>query len=153
MERLSVNKKNFLIINGPNLNLLGTREPEIYGHQSLDDIQDWTQKELDKLEGFSLQLEWFQSNIEGEIVEKIQSAAKGKYHACIINPAAYSHTSVAILDALKILEIPVIEVHLSNTHRRESFRQTKLTAKASTIIMEGLGHISYYLAVLSQLKD
>lgn len=146
-------KKSFLIINGPNLNLLGTREPEIYGNMSLKDIQEFTTKKLDNVEGFEIECEWFQSNIEGELVDKIQSANLRNYDACIINPAAYSHTSVAILDALKSLKIPVIEVHLTNTHKRESFRQTKLTAKASTIIMEGLGHISYYLAVLSQLKD
>lgn len=145
--------KNFLVINGPNLNLLGKREPEIYGSRTLEDIQEWTEAELRKLSSHQVKLDWFQSNIEGEIVTKIQAARESSYDACIINPAAYSHTSVAILDALKMLEIPVIEVHLSNTHRRESFRQVKLTAKASTIIMEGLGHISYYFAVLSQLKD
>lgn len=145
--------KKFLIINGPNLNLLGTREPEIYGHKSLNEIQSWTEKELAKLDEHQFELTWFQSNIEGEIVNRIQASREEAFDACIINPAAYSHTSIAILDALKLLDVPVIEVHLSNTNRRESFRQVKLTAKASTIIMEGLGHISYYLAVLSQLKD
>lgn len=140
-------KTKFLIINGPNLNKLGTREPEIYGSLTLSDIEKHT---LHKLQNHQVQLEWFQSNIEGEIVEKIQQSI-GKYKALIINPAAYSHTSVAILDALKLLDFPIIEVHLSNTHKREEFRQIKLTAKASTAIMEGLGKDAYYLAVLSQL--
>lgn len=140
----------FLIINGPNLNLLGQREPEIYGSQTLKEIQDLTES---KLKDRAVDLEWFQSNHEGEIVEKIQKLDQSQTKALIINPAAYSHTSVAILDALKIIEIPIIEVHLSNTNLREDFRAVKLTAKASTIIMEGLGNISYYLAVLSQLDN
>jgi 3-dehydroquinate dehydratase-2 len=139
----------FLVINGPNLNMLGLREPEIYGDKTLDEIQRHTES---LLQNENVQTEWFQSNIEGEIVGKIQSLAGGDYKALIINPAAYSHTSIAILDALKMVDVPVVEVHLSNTHRRESFRQRKLTAKASTIIMEGLGVNAYYFAILSQLK-
>jgi 3-dehydroquinate dehydratase-2 len=142
----TINK--FLIINGPNLNMLGTREPEVYGSMTLDQIKDFTQAEIkDK----NCQLEWYQSNIEGEIVDRIQQATKQDFKALVINPGAYSHTSVAILDALKLLKIPVIEVHLSNTHRREEFRQVKLTAKSSTIIMEGLGKNSYLMAIFSQL--
>ena len=141
-------KKKFLIINGPNLNMLGTREPEIYGNMSLNQIKDFTQAEIkDK----NCQLEWYQSNIEGEIVDRIQQASKQDFKALVINPGAYSHTSVAILDALKLLKIPIIEVHLSNTHLREEFRQVKLTAKSSTIIMEGLGKNSYLMAIFSQL--
>jgi 3-dehydroquinate dehydratase-2 len=140
--------KKFLIINGPNLNMLGTREPEIYGNMTLNQIKDFTQAEIkDK----NCQLEWYQSNIEGEIVDRIQQASIQDFKALVINPGAYSHTSVAILDALKLLKIPVIEVHLSNTHRREEFRQVKLTAKSSTIIMEGLGKNSYLMAIFSQL--
>lgn len=138
----------FLIINGPNLNMLGTREPETYGSLTLKEIQDFTEKSLDQ---DNVSLEWFQSNIEGEIVTKIQEAINKKYKALIINPGAYSHTSVAIYDALQMIKFPVIEVHLSNTHRREEFRQTKLTAKASTIIMEGLGKLAYLTAVKTQL--
>lgn len=138
----------FLIINGPNLNKLGTREPEIYGSLTLKEIQDFTNSSLkDK----NVNIEWFQSNIEGEIVTKIQEALEQDLKALIINPAAYSHTSVAIFDALCMVKCPVIEVHLSNTHRREDFRQTKLTAKASTIIMEGLGKLAYLTAVNTQL--
>ncbi len=142
--------KNFLIINGPNLNMLGKREPEIYGTQTLFDIEKKTNQLLAG-DIKDLTLTWFQSNIEGEIVSRIQKAQSEHLDALIINPGAYSHTSVAILDALKMLKCPIIEVHLSNTHRREDFRQTKLTAKASTIIMEGLGPNAYYLAIKSQL--
>jgi 3-dehydroquinate dehydratase II len=143
-----MNSNKFLIINGPNLNMLGSREPETYGSLTLEQIKEFTEKSLlsDKVV-----LEWYQSNIEGEIVTKIQEASKLSYKALIINPGAYSHTSVAIYDALQMIKCPIIEVHLSNTHRREEFRQAKLTAKASTIIMEGLGKIAYLTAVKTQL--
>ena len=142
-------KKKFLIINGPNLNLLGTREPEIYGALSLEQIIKHTET---KLSEHDVDLDWYQSNIEGEIVSKIQEAAKsGTINALVINPAAYSHTSIAILDALKLLKCNVIEVHLSNTHAREDFRSTKITAKASKSIMEGFGKDTYFLAIYSQL--
>ena len=140
-------QKKFLIINGPNLNMLGLREPEIYGSLTLQEIIDYTEKKLGARCGCS----WFQSNIEGDIVTRIQELCKQDFSALVINPGAYSHTSVAILDALHILKIPIIEVHLSNTYRREEFRQTKLTAKASTIIMEGLGKNAYFMAIESQL--
>lgn len=141
--------KKFFIINGPNLNMLGFREPEIYGNLSLDEIKKYTEEAL---KTDSVNLDWFQSNIEGEIVDQIQKLALStEYQALIINPAAYSHTSVAIYDALMLLKIPIIEVHLSNTNKRESFRQSKLTARASTIIMEGLGKNAYLMAIKSQL--
>ncbi|MDD4976029.1 MAG: 3-dehydroquinate dehydratase [Bacteriovorax sp.] len=139
--------KKFLIINGPNLNMLGAREPEIYGSLSLLEIIKYTEKNLSA----KCECVWYQSNIEGDIVTRIQELTKQDFNALVINPGAYSHTSVAILDALHILKIPVIEVHLSNTHLREEFRQTKLTAKASTIIMEGLGKNAYLMAIESQL--
>lgn len=145
------NRVDFCIINGPNLNLLGKREPEVYGSMSLDEIKSYTNRRL-AAHG-NIHLDWFQSNIEGEIVNKIQGLIDSPCKALIINPGAYSHTSVAILDALKILKIPIVEVHLSNTHKREEFRQVKLTAKASTIIMEGLGKDSYYFGVVSQFKE
>ena len=143
-----MNKSSFLIINGPNLNMLGTREPEVYGALTLQEIIKFTEDNLNK---DNVSLEWYQSNIEGEIVTKIQEAIKKNYKALIINPGAYSHTSVAIYDALLMVKCPVIEVHISNTHRREDFRQIKLTAKASTITMEGLGKITYLTAVKTQL--
>ena len=145
---MNTKSKKFLIINGPNLNMLGTREPEIYGSLTLDQIKQFTEENL---KSDQVSLEWYQSNIEGELVGRIQAAHAQDFQALIINPGAYSHTSVALFDALQILKIPVIEVHLSNTHRREEFRQTKLTAKASTIIMEGLGKLAYLTAVKSQL--
>lgn len=143
-----MSKKKFMIINGPNLNMLGQREPEIYGSLSLQEIIKFTE---DSLLNQNVQLDWFQSNIEGEIVTKIQELLNSDYSALVINPGAYSHTSVAIFDALSMIKLPIIEVHLSNTHRREEFRQTKLTAKASTIIMEGLGKLAYLTAVKTQL--
>lgn len=138
----------FCIINGPNLNMLGKREPEIYGSMTLGEVEKLTES---KFENQNIAIDWFQSNIEGEIVTKIQSLVNSDYKALIINPGAYSHTSIALFDALKCLSLPIVEVHLSNTHSREEFRQVKLTAKASTIIMEGLGKYSYYFGVLSQL--
>lgn len=139
--------KKFLIINGPNLNMLGKREPHVYGTLSLDEIKQFTDT---KLKG-KADLEWFQSNLEGEIVTKIQMASSSNFDALIINPGGYAHTSVAIHDALKILKIPIIEVHLSQVYQREDFRHTLLTAKAATAIMSGLGKQTYYVAVSSQI--
>jgi 3-dehydroquinate dehydratase-2 len=139
--------KKFLIINGPNLNMLGQREPDVYGNESLGDIQKWTNE---KIQG-KAEADWYQSNIEGEIVTRIQEAHSEKYDALIINPGGYAHTSVAIHDAMKILKIPIIEVHLSQVYRREEFRHTLLTAKAATAIMGGLGRQTYYIAIFSQL--
>jgi 3-dehydroquinate dehydratase-2 len=137
--------KKFMIINGPNLNMLGTREPEIYGSSTLSEIQNFTEMNLDKQ---SIKLEWFQSNIEGEIVSKIQELARAHdFNGLVINPAAYSHTSVAIYDALMLLQIPIVEVHLSNTHKREEFRQIKITARAAKYCMEGLGKNAYLMAI------
>lgn len=138
------------VINGPNLNLLGKREPDIYGHETLEDIQKSTEAKLMEM-GFKLDIDWYQSNIEGELVSKIQEVADGGYDFLVINPAAYTHTSVALYDALRMVNLPVIEVHLSNTYSREEFRTVKLTSKASTIIMEGLKNKAYLLGILSQL--
>lgn len=140
--------KKFLVINGPNLNMLGKREPEIYGPDTLDDIALWTNE---KVQGKAV-LEWFQSNIEGELVARIQALHSQSFDGLIINPGGYAHTSVAIHDALKILKIPVIEVHLSQVYKREEFRHTLLTAKAAAAIMSGLGKQSYYIAIMSQLQ-
>lgn len=139
--------KKFLIINGPNLNMLGKREPEVYGTESLDDIKKWTES---KLAG-QAQTVWYQSNIEGEIVGRIQQAHSEGFDALVINPGGYAHTSVAIHDALKILKFPVIEVHISQVYQREEFRHTLLTAKAASAIMSGLGKQSYYIAIKSQI--
>jgi 3-dehydroquinate dehydratase-2 len=144
--------KKFLIINGPNLNCLGRRQPEIYGTFSLEDIKAYTTKKANLITK-NVETDWFQSNIEGEIVERIQLASQEDYSTLIINPAAYSHTSVAILDALKLIQYNVVEVHLSNTYNRESFRQTRLTAKSSDAIIEGLGKEVYFLGIMSQLNE
>ena len=140
--------KRILIINGPNLNMLGKREPEIYGKLTLEQIKEYTQSKLPS----SVESEWYQSNIEGEIVTRIQQAVGENWQALIINPGAYAHTSVAIRDSLTILSIPIIEVHLTNTQAREDFRQRKLTAPVAKSIMEGFGADSYYLAIYSQIN-
>lgn len=137
--------KKVLIINGPNLNMLGQREPDVYGNESLKDIELWTNGKIKSI----ATTVWYQSNIEGEIVGRIQQAHSESFDALVINPGAYAHTSVAIHDALKILKIPVIEVHLSQVYRREEFRHTLLTAKAASAIMSGLGKQSYYIAIQS----
>lgn len=135
--------KTVLILNGPNLNLLGTREPEIYGSETLSDIEQMC---VDKAKTHGLVVDFKQSNIEGELVTWIQesrSAAAG----IIINAAAYTHTSVAILDALNACECPIIEVHLSNIHQRESFRHKSYVSKAADGMICGLGSIGYTLAL------
>jgi 3-dehydroquinate dehydratase-2 len=139
--------KKFLILNGPNLNMLGEREPEIYGRDTLQDLESYTNS---RLKG-QAHCEWYQSNLEGELVTRIQQACSQDYDALIINPGGYAHTSVALHDALKILKIPIIEVHLSQVYRREEFRHTLLTAKAASAIMSGLGKQSYYRAIQSLL--
>lgn len=132
-----------LLINGPNLNKLGEREPEIYGKETLADVEAKCQKTAKAL---GLTLDCWQSNIEGEIVTKIQDAAK-THQALIINAGAYTHTSIAIMDALLLLKIPVIEVHMSNIYRREEFRHTSYVAKAATGSICGFGSESYVLAL------
>lgn len=139
-------KSNLLpiyIINGPNLNLLGTREPEIYGRATLGEIEKLC-AERGRSHGFATV--FLQSNKEGELVEFLQEARTGS-SAVLLNAAAYTHTSVAILDALQTLKQPVIEVHLSNPARREEFRHLSYVAKAATGIVAGLGVNSYLLAI------
>ncbi len=131
------------ILNGPNLNLLGTREPEIYGKTSLADIEKACAARA-KGHGFSIL--FAQSNKEGELVELIQRARSGA-SAVILNAAAYTHTSVAVLDALKMLSVPVIEVHLSNPARREDFRHKSYVAMGATGTISGFGLNSYLLAL------
>ena len=135
--------KKVLIINGPNLNLLGTREPEIYGKTTLKDIETELKNKAEKL---NVEIECFQSNHEGEIVDKI-CGAKGKFDAIIINPAAYTHTSVAIRDAFAAVDIPAIEVHISNVYSREEFRHNSLIAPVVVGQIAGLGIQGYLLAL------
>ena len=135
--------RRILIINGPNLNMLGTRQPEIYGSDTLADIEAACRK---KAAALQMEIECFQSNIEGEIVTVIQQA-RGNFDAIVINPAAYSHTSVAIMDALLAVDMPVVEVHLSNIHRRDEFRHFSYASKAATGVICGLGKQGYLLAL------
>ena len=128
-----------LIINGPNLNLLGLREPEIYGKQNYKDLVDFIAAAATEA-GF--ECECFQSNCEGSIVDKIQQAY-GVFDGIIINPAAYTHTSIAIPDALKAVGIPTVEVHLSDIHTREKYRQVSYTSEACIAAVMGKGFEGY----------
>ncbi len=134
-----------LIVNGPNLNFLGKREPDIYGNNTLEDINGLLEKESAKLSK-DLMLEFFQSNSEGEIVSKIQDAF-GIYDGIIINPAAYTHTSVAIRDALLSTGIPIVEVHISNIFKREEFRHKSYVSGVSVGVVSGFGINSYVLGL------
>ncbi|MBD3264768.1 MAG: type II 3-dehydroquinate dehydratase [Candidatus Omnitrophica bacterium] len=134
-------KSKILIIHGPNLHLLGKREPDIYGKLNLDEINH----KLTRIaEDKGVELEIFQSNSEGEIVNTI---TKGNYDFLIINPAAYTHTSVAIRDSLLAVGKPAIEVHISNIYKREEFRKKSLVSDVVIGIISGLGALSYYLAL------
>lgn len=133
-----------LILNGPNLNMLGKREPEIYGKETLDDIKKQCKIKAEKGRA---KIDFRQSNLEGELVDWIQEAVVGNYDGLIINPAAYTHTSVAILDALKMLNIPIIEIHLSNIFQREEFRHKSYVSPVATGIISGLGSKGYLLAI------
>ncbi|NLK43641.1 MAG: type II 3-dehydroquinate dehydratase [Tissierellia bacterium] len=137
-----------LVIHGPNLNVLGKRNPSIYGGKSLGEINKLIEKKAKEL-GFEVEI--FQSNFEGDIVEKIHSAIDLEYHGIIINPAAFSHYSIAIRDAIEILEIPVIEVHLSNVFAREDFRSKSVIAPVCSGQITGLG-LNSYLVAMDALK-
>ena len=137
-----------LILNGPNLNLLGQREPDIYGRQSYDDLCKLI---YEHAAAVGCQVELFQSNHEGTLVDEIQ-AAYGVYDGIIINPAAYTHTSIAILDALKAVAIPAVEVHISDVDSREPFRQVSYAGMACVKTYKGLGFQGYVEAV-KFLKD
>jgi 3-dehydroquinate dehydratase-2 len=132
-----------LVLNGPNLNLLGSREPEIYGRTTLEDIN----RELAALGAeLGVRVESFQSNHEGALVDRIQEA-RGKIDLVIINPAAYTHTSIAIRDALAAIDVPIIEVHLSNVHKREPFRHHSTIADIAKARLMGFGAEGYLLAL------
>ncbi len=135
--------KTAFILNGPNLNLLGTREPEIYGRDSLADIEKACRE---KAADLGLAVEFRQTNTEGTLVDWVQEAGS-KGAGLIINPGAYTHTSVALLDALSAIDIPKIELHLSNIHAREEFRQRSVTAPAANGLIMGLGAAGYGLAL------
>lgn len=130
-----------LIVNGPNLNLLGTREPEIYGNVSMESLLENLKEEFS-----SHEISYFQSNHEGGIIDKIQ---ENNFDALVINPGAFTHYSYAIADALKNLKKPKIEVHISNIYQREEFRQKSVTAAYTNAVLSGFGTKGYRLAILS----
>jgi len=132
-----------LVINGPNINLLGLREPELYGNKTYTDLIDFIHKTATEA---GVEVECFQSNHEGTIVDKIQEAYN-RFDGIIINPAAYTHTSIAIHDALKSVAIPTIEVHLTNINEREDFRKTSYTSKACLKTFAGSGFTGYAEAI------
>jgi len=132
-----------LILNGPNLNLLGTREPQIYGSETLDDVEALCQEAAAEL---GLAIDFRQSNHEGELVGWIQEA-RGEHDAILINAGAYTHTSIAILDALQAVALPVVEVHLSNIFRREPFRHHSYVSTVARGVICGLGSHGYTLAL------
>jgi len=134
---------NVLVLNGPNLNLLGQREPGIYGALNLHDIESML-REKGRSQG--VELEFKQSNVEGELVNWIQGA-KGRHDFIVLNAAAYTHTSVALRDAISAVGVPTIEVHLSNVHARESFRHVSLIAPVCQGVIAGFGPLSYLLAI------
>jgi 3-dehydroquinate dehydratase-2 len=137
-----------VVIQGPNLNMLGIREQNIYGPMKLEQIH--TQMK-DVAEQNGVEIEFFQSNLEGEMVDKIQECY-GEAHGIIINAAAYTHTSIAIRDAISAVSIPTIEVHISNIHRREEFRKENMIAPVCTSSVVGFGPFGYHLAMLGMLQ-
>jgi 3-dehydroquinate dehydratase-2 len=132
------------ILNGPNLNLLGTREPEIYGHQTLADIESMCEIRAAAL---GLAIDFRQTNHEGVLVDWLHEAKQIGAKAVLLNAAAYTHTSIALLDAIKATELPVIEVHLSNPHEREPFRHLSYVGMAAAATVQGLGAQSYIVAL------
>ena len=136
------------VIQGPNLNMLGVREQHIYGPMTLDQIHEQMKGSAAQS---GMELEFFQSNLEGEMVDKIQECL-GTVDGIIINPAAYTHTSIAITDALAAVNLPTIEVHISNIHKREEFRQKSITAQSSTGVVAGFGPFGYHMALIGMTQ-
>jgi 3-dehydroquinate dehydratase-2 len=133
-----------LVLNGPNLNLLGTREPEIYGRQTLTEMM---QALTEEAVACGVSIETRQSNLEGELIDQVQRAGRESFHGIIINPAGYTHTSVALRDAIAAVGLPTVEVHLSNIHAREEFRQHSYIAPVAVGQICGLGSVGYSLAL------
>ena len=140
-----------LVLNGPNLNMLGVREPSIYGTETLDDIEALC---LERAEALNIAIDFRQSNLEGELVSWIQQA-RGEHDGIILNAGAYTHTSIAIMDALSVAELPVVEVHLSNVFRREVFRHHSYVSPVAKGVICGFGAHGYLLALdaLARLID
>jgi 3-dehydroquinate dehydratase-2 len=137
-----------VVVQGPNLNMLGVREQQIYGPMKLEQIHA-QMKEFAEQSG--VEIEFFQSNLEGEIVDKIQECY-GDAQGIIINPAAYTHTSIAIRDAISAVNLPTIEVHISNIHRREEFRKTNMIAPVCSSSIVGFGPFGYHLAMVGMIQ-
>ena len=136
------------VIQGPNLNMLGIREQNIYGPMTLDQIHDQMKGSAEQN---GVELEFFQSNLEGEIIDKIQECL-GTVDGIIINPAAYSHTSIAIADAISAVAMPVVEVHISNIYKREEFRQKSITAASSLGVITGFGPFGYHMGLIALMQ-
>ena len=135
--------KTIYVLNGPNLNSLGTREPEKYGHATLKDVEKLCRETAKR---FGLEVDFRQSNHEGEIIDSIHEAKK-KAEGIVINPAGYSHTSVAILDAISAVQLPTIEVHITNIHQREEYRHHSYISKGAKAVICGFGVEGYALAI------
>lgn len=132
-----------MVLNGPNINFLGIREKEVYGSQNYEEMCQYIKRNIKK----EIELEIYQSNIEGELINLIQKAYFDKFDGIVINPGAYTHTSIALYDAIKSVSIPTIEVHISNIHKREEFRHKSFTAAACIGQICGLGSNGYILAI------
>jgi 3-dehydroquinate dehydratase-2 len=137
-----------VVIQGPNLNMLGIREQHLYGPMKLEEIHEQMKHFANEN---NIEVEFFQSNLEGEIVDRIQECM-GDADGIIINPAAYSHTSIAIRDAIAAVGLPVIEVHLTNIHAREEFRRHSMTAGVSSSVIAGMGPFGYHLAMIGMTQ-
>jgi 3-dehydroquinate dehydratase-2 len=142
-------RQTIFVLNGPNLNLLGTREPEVYGHDTLDDIAGRLEDQAIPL---GLEIDMRQSNHEGHLIDWLHEANATGAKAVILNPGAYTHTSIALYDAIKAITVPVIEVHLSNPHAREAFRHRSFVGQAAKGTIAGFGARSYALALDAAAK-
>lgn len=136
------------VIQGPNLNMLGIREQHIYGPMNLEQIHEQLKNAAEQN---GVELEFFQSNLEGEIVDRVQECL-GTVDGIMINPAAYSHTSIAIKDALSAVEMPTVEVHISNIYKREEFRQKSVTAGSTTGVITGFGPFGYHMGLIALMQ-
>ncbi len=134
----------FLVLNGPNINMLGIREPSVYGNRSYEDLQNLIRNHANEI---SVEIEFFQSNHEGALIDEIQKAYFDKVDGIVFNPAGYTHTSVAIADALKAVGIPTIEVHISDVDKRESFRKISFVRDVAVATIKGLGFDGYLKAM------
>lgn len=134
-----------LVINGPNINMLGIREPDIYGKLTYDTMIEKISQEASDL---GVEVDFIQSNHEGEIIDALHSAM-GRYHGVVINPAAYTHYSLAIMDAIKSVHIPTVEVHISNISNREEYRRKSVTAEACVGQISGMGYYGYVLGIMA----